>query len=109
MSAFPGNFSPHTEFGSPHLLLSSSPPERMIPAMAHTVINLEENIGKTVGRRTVVRDAFHYGMELQRTASQLSRSLGGTRYPKGVFRFHSHEEADAWLMKHQIRSATNRD
>ena len=76
--------------------------------MAHTVINLEEKIGKTVGRRAVVRDAFRYGMELQRTASQLSRWLGSPRYPRGAFRFHSHEEADAWLMKHQIRSATNR-
>lgn len=76
--------------------------------MGHTIMNLEENIGKTVGRRAVVRDAFRYGMELQRTAAQLSSRLGSPRYPKGAFRFHSHEEADAWLMKHQIRSATNR-
>jgi hypothetical protein len=74
--------------------------------MDYTVINLEEKVGKTVGRRTVVRDAFRYGMALQRMSSQLGRSLGGPRYPKGVFRFRSHEEADAWLMKYQIQSAT---
>ena len=70
------------------------------------VINLEEKIGKTVGRRTVVRDAFRYGMGLQRTAAQLARSLGHPRYPRGAFKFHSHEEADAWLMKYRIQSAT---
>lgn len=72
----------------------------------NAVINLEENIGKTVGRRTVVRDAFRYGMALQHSASQLARALGHPRYPRGVFKFHSHEEADAWLMKYQIQSAT---
>ncbi len=82
------------------------PSRRYLPlAMDYTVINLEEKIGKTVGRRTVVRDSFRFGMALQRTATQLSRALGYPRYPKGVFRFHSHEEADAWLTKHQIQPA----
>lgn len=76
--------------------------------MDYTVINLEEKIGKTVGRRTVVRDAFRYGMALQKSASEFARALGYPRYPKGVFRFHSHEEADAWMTKHQIRSAMRR-
>ena len=73
--------------------------------MDYTVINLEEKIGKTVGRRTVVRDAFRFGMALQKSGSQFTRALGYPRYPKGVFRFCAHEEADAWMMKHQIRTA----
>jgi len=73
--------------------------------MDYTVINLEEKIGKTVGRRTVVRDAFHYGMGLQRSANEFARTFGYPRFPRGVFRFQSHEEADAWMMKHRIRTA----
>lgn len=76
--------------------------------MSDAVINLEEKIGKTVGRRTKLRDAFEYGMGLQRAGSELAQALGGPRYPKGVFRFKSHEEADAWLMKYRILSATKR-
>jgi hypothetical protein len=73
--------------------------------MDYTVINLEENIGKTVGRHAVVRDAFKYGMALQKSGSRLTRALGYPRFPKGVFRFRTFEEADAWMMKQMIRTA----
>lgn len=67
------------------------------------IVNLEENIGKTVGRRRPPRDAFAYGMALQKTGGQLARSFGSPKYPRGVFKFHSHEEADAWLMKFRTK------
>ena len=67
------------------------------------IINLEENIGKTVGRRTAPKDAFAYGMALQKTGAQLAKTFGHPRFPKGAFKFHSHEEADAWLMKYLTR------
>ena len=67
------------------------------------VTNLEENIGKTVGRRTAPRDSFAYGMALQKTGAQLTKTFGWRGLPKGVFKFHSHEEADAWLMKYRTR------
>ncbi len=67
------------------------------------IINLEENIGKTVGRRTAPKDAFAYGMALQQTALDLQKSFGFRGLPRGVFRFNSHEEADRWMMKHLIR------
>jgi hypothetical protein len=63
------------------------------------VINIEETIGKVVGRRTAPRDSFKYAMGLQRTAGQLGKTFGNSICPKGVHRFTSHEEADAWLMK----------
>ena len=66
------------------------------------VINLEEKIGKTVGRR-VLRDGFRYGMGMQKLAVELQKSFGHPRFPKGVFRFHSFEEADAWTMKYLTR------
>jgi hypothetical protein len=57
-------------------------------------VNLEDHPGKTVGRRTV-RDAFDFGMQLQHAGGTMRRSNG---LPKGVFKFHSHEEADQWIL-----------
>ena len=73
--------------------------------MTHRVINVEEQIGRTVGRRgapngLAVRPDAVAEAEKWRTA------FGGVRIPRGVFKFHSHEEADAWLIKHltQVRT-----
>jgi hypothetical protein len=68
-----------------------------------SAINFEEKIGKTVGRRTVPNDTFAYGMALQKSGVAMAKAFGLRGMPKGVFRFRSHEEADAWLMKHLIR------
>lgn len=59
------------------------------------VINLDEPIGKTVGRRRPpLRNAG-----LQETINQVFTSQGHRLWPRGVYRFKSHEEADAWRMK----------
>jgi len=65
--------------------------------------NLEETIGKTVGRRTLPACSSDYGLGLQMSLGQLFRS----QVPKGVFRFRSHEEADEWLMNHLTRKPAN--
>ena len=62
------------------------------------VINVEEFIGKTVGRRVPPS-----GAGLQKTFNQVlvSQKMGiGIR---GVFRFKSHEEANQWTMKNLNR------
>jgi hypothetical protein len=69
------------------------------------VINLEDKIGKTVGRRLVPNPLRVRENEIQE-AKEWRRGFGGIRVPRGVFRFRSHEEADAWLMKHLIAAAT---
>ena len=69
------------------------------------VINLEEEIGKWVGRRTPPTDPFVAYDRLLRLGGQIRRA---TAYPKGVFRFRTHEEADAWRWKHTIQAATTR-
>jgi hypothetical protein len=69
----------------------------------HPVINLEETIGKTVGRRTLPSRSADYGLALQVSLGQLFEP----RFPKGVFRFHSHEEADQWMMDHLTRKPAN--
>jgi len=70
------------------------------------IVNLEEKIGKTVGRRLPPRDMFAYAMGLQKTSAQLARTFRHPPMPKGVFRFHSHAEADAWLMKYRMPQKT---
>ena len=66
-------------------------------------INVEENIGKTVGRGCALNPA-RYGAALQRSGNQIMRSQRRTICPKGVFRFATHEEADRWLLKMMVRN-----
>ena len=68
-------------------------------------INLQDPIGKFVGKRHV-RDAVAYGRKLQEAAGTFQRSAGFTLGPKGVFRFRTFEEADRWLMRIQTRPKT---
>jgi hypothetical protein len=63
------------------------------------IINLDDPVGKTVGRRKAPRDSLSYALDLQRTLNQMAP----LRMPRGVYRFRSHEEADAWLMDHLTR------
>jgi len=67
------------------------------------VINTEEFIGKTVGRRRGAPKIPDYAFDLQKAMGRISFS----RFPKGVFRFNSHEEADQWLMDHLTRKPAN--
>lgn len=67
------------------------------------IVNTEENIGKTVGRRVAPRDAFQFAMGLQQTAIDVERSMDRSLCPKGVFRFRTHEEADEWMVKMLVR------
>lgn len=77
-----------------------------ILAAVKSPINMEENIGKTVGRRTELSDPFAYAMGLQRTASRLRQlTVGRGLCPKGVFKFKTHEEADAWMLMMLVQQA----
>ena len=66
-------------------------------------INIEEMPDKIVGKRRAITDAFKAGMALQEMANTLQKSFGHALMPKGVFRFHTHEEADEWMMKMLVR------
>lgn len=73
--------------------------------MDFAVINIQDPAGKTVGRR-VMEDAGKYGMGLQKMANEVRRSQGfGGLCPRGVYRFLSHKEADAWMMKAIVERA----
>lgn len=56
------------------------------------VVNVEEFIGKTVGRRVPFS-----GAGLQNTLNQVLKTQNRGLCPKGVYRFNSHEEANAWM------------
>ncbi len=66
------------------------------------VINCEEFIGKTVGRRVRPSPLAVQPMEIE--TSKIWRRQGfRPNISKGVYLFHSHEEADQWLTDHLTR------
>jgi len=67
--------------------------------MQETWINLEETIGKTVGRRRRPADPLKSALAWQNTVVDLHKAFGNKMFPKGVYRFRSHEEADEWAWK----------
>ena len=69
------------------------------PFGMHPVVNIEEDIGKTVGRRRI-EDSLEYGFGLQESLARIRENAPMPRFPKGVFKFRSFEEADAWTMRH---------
>ncbi len=73
-------------------------------AVKQPFINVEEKIDRFVGQRTRTPDGLRTGMQLQATAAQLHKSLQHRWMPKGVYRFKTHEEADAWMTKMLARS-----
>jgi hypothetical protein len=62
------------------------------------VTNVEEFIGKTVGRRVPPS-----GAGLQKIFNQMLKSQNNGVNVRGVFRFKSHEEANAWTTKNLNR------
>ena len=67
-------------------------------------MNSEERIDRQVGRRTRRPDGLKTGMALQALGAELHQSFEHHWCPKGVYRFITHEEADAWKMKMLARS-----
>ena len=65
----------------------------------HPVVNIDEKIGKTVGRR-LITDSLEYGLGLQKSLARIREDAPFPRFPKGVFKFRSFEEADAWTMRY---------
>lgn len=63
------------------------------------IINLEEKPGKTVGRRKPPRNTLAVADDTKEHKREWRRAFPTPFVPKGVYRFHTHEEADAWLLK----------
>ncbi len=66
-------------------------------AVKQPFVSLEEKIDKIVGRRLHAPNPLSTKTSRKADALAWQRALGGVRVPRGVYRFHTHEEADAWL------------
>jgi hypothetical protein len=67
-----------------------------------SIVNLQEQFGKVVGRLRPVTPQRRYE-QLLRLKQSVAGSL--TPFPRGVYRFKSFEEANAWETKHIMRRA----
>ena len=74
--------------------------------MTQPVINLEEHIERTVGRRTKAPNALSTATSHKAESIAWRRAFGGVRVPRGVYRFTSHAEADQWLWRMIARPTT---
>jgi hypothetical protein len=68
------------------------------------IINLEETIGKQVGHRVAPANPLAAAAGQKEQARQWKRAFGSPHIPRGVYRFKSHEEADAWLTRMLTRT-----
>lgn len=64
------------------------------------VINLDEPIGKVVGRRRPPSDPLRLDHSTIEGAVAWMQALPVRMPPKGVYRFRTHEEANEWMKKH---------
>jgi hypothetical protein len=67
--------------------------------MKQPLINVEERIGRLIGRRTKAPDALSVKNSKKEDAVAWQKAFGGLRVPRGVYRFRTHEEADEWLWR----------
>jgi hypothetical protein len=63
------------------------------------IVNLEETPGKVVGRQKSV--------DYDRLVTNAQAVMRRLPFPKGVYRFRTHEEADEWINQHILRAAKN--
>jgi|LakMenEpi03Aug12_release.lakeMendotaPanAssembly.Ray.scaffolds.fasta_scaffold947760_2 hypothetical protein len=64
----------------------------------HPVVNIDEQIGKTVGRRKA-GDPLVVAPGDRARKREMQRAGFFPRFPRGVYRFKTFEEADAWMIK----------
>ena len=65
------------------------------------IVNLQETPGKTVGK--IKRRSFAEAVDWM--AAQVQAMGLKLPYPKGVYRFKTHEEANEWEWKHMMEAA----
>ena len=73
-----------------------------------TVINIEETIGKQVGKRRPPVDPLRVSDSSIRRAREFHRSFPALMPKRGVYRFHSHTEANQWTQSLKVKKTTAR-
>ena len=74
------------------------------PCVVEPIVNLEEEPGKTVGRRKPPSDPLSVKTSNKVTMEEWNEAFQSVGIPRGVYRFDSHEEADEWLWKMTTRT-----
>lgn len=74
--------------------------------MTDGFVNVQDPVVRRVGRRTRVANPLVIRPEDKADAEAWRRVFGGLRGRRGVYRFRSHEEADAWLWHAMTRPRT---
>lgn len=64
----------------------------------HPVVNIDEKIGKTVGRRQP-GDLLLVAPGDRARKREMQKAGFFPHFPKGVYRFKTFEEADQWMVK----------
>lgn len=77
-------------------------------AVKQPFVNVEEKIDRFVGKRTQTPDALSLQHSTKADAIAWQKAFGGLRIPRGVYRFKTHEEADAWMTKMMAQSGLPR-
>ncbi len=72
-------------------------------AVKQPSINVEEPVGRFVGRRTRTPDALSTATSNKAASRAWCKAFGGLRVSRGVYRFRTHEEADQWLWQRIAR------
>lgn len=73
-------------------------------AVKQPFINVEEKIDRFVGKRTQTPEGLKAGMQIQASGLEFHRAFKHRWLAKGVHRFKTHEEADAWMIKMLVQS-----
>ena len=67
----------------------------------YSVVNIDEKIAETVGRRRAGDPLLvALGDKARKRDIDMRKAGLFPRFPKGVFKFHSFEGADAWTMRY---------
>jgi len=70
--------------------------------LKHSIVNLEDQPGKTVGRIRSGPETY------DRMVDNAMALMPRLPFPKGVYKFKSHEEADEWMNKHILEAAVKK-
>ena len=68
---------------------------------------VRHHVDRFVGRRTGAPDTLAIEGSREADAEAWRRAFGGPRIRRGVYRFHTHDEADEWLGKMIARPTPN--
>jgi hypothetical protein len=67
--------------------------------VAKSLINVEEQFDRIVGKRTGTPDGLSTTTSHKAESIAWRKAFGGVRVPRGVYRFKTHDEADQWLWR----------